>query len=99
MKSGFVYLMANKPYGTIYLGVTVDLIKRVYEHKNHVIPNSFTSKYGVTNLVYFECFEDIESAIAREKQIKNWKRDWKIALIEKYNPHWEDLYQNISQNA
>ena len=91
--------MVNKPYGTIYLGVTADLIKRVYEHKNHIIPNSFTSKYGVTNLVYFEHFEDIESAIAREKQIKNWKRDWKIVLIEKDNPHWEDLYATISQNA
>jgi putative endonuclease len=99
MKGSFIYLMANQPYGTIYLGVTADLIKRVYEHKNHAIPNSFTSKYKVTNLVYFEKFDDIQSAIAREKQIKNWKRDWKITLIEKDNPHWEDLYSTISQNA
>ena len=95
MMGGYVYLMASKPYGTIYLGVTSDLIKRVYEHKSQSIPYSFTAKHDVINLVYFERYEDIETAIKREKQLKNWKRDWKIALIEKDNPQWCDLYPSI----
>lgn len=98
MKYGYVYLMASKHYGTIYLGVTSDLAKRVYEHKNNSMPSSFTSKHNIKNLVYYEQYEAIETAIAREKQLKNWKRDWKISLIEKNNPHWEDLYAEVAQN-
>ncbi len=90
----YVYLLSSKKYGTIYLGVTNDLVRRTYEHKSKEI-KGFTKKYDVMRLVYFERFETIESAILREKQIKNWKRQWKIDLIEKDNPHWVDLYSDI----
>ena len=90
----FVYLLASKPQGTLYAGVTNDLVRRVYEHQNH-LSDGFTARYGVHRLVWFEITESIEAAIQREKQLKNWKRDWKIVLIEKNNPHWEDLYSKI----
>ena len=86
-----VYIMASKPYGTLYIGVTSDLMKRVWEHKNDLV-EGFTKEYGVHRLVYFEMLEDMESAIQREKQLKKWNRDWKIELIEKDNPEWTDLY-------
>jgi putative endonuclease len=86
----FVYLLASKPYGTLYVGVTSDLAKRVWEHKNQVV-RGFTAKYGVHRLVWFEAHEDFEAARLREKRIKDWKRDWKINLIESENPHWLDL--------
>jgi putative endonuclease len=87
MSSGqyYVYLLANKRNGTLYVGVTSDLIKRVYEHKNN-LGSGFTQKYDVHSLVYFEVADDIHSAIRREKQIKKWNRAWKIELIEKNNP-------------
>lgn len=78
----------------LYIGVTSDLIRRVYEHK-HDLTEGFTNKYHIHNLVYFEIAEDINSAISREKQLKKWNRDWKIALIEKNNPEWRDIYCDI----
>jgi len=87
----YVYLLASKKNGTLYLGVTSNLIKRVYEHKNNLV-SGFTQKYKIQNLVYYETTDDINSAITREKQLKKWKRAWKIELIEKTNPGWGDLY-------
>ncbi len=87
----YVYLLASKRNGTLYVCVTSDLIKRVYEHKDNLV-GGFTKKYNAHNLVYFETTEDINSAIIREKQLKKWKRAWKIELIEKNNPEWRDLY-------
>jgi putative endonuclease len=91
----FVYILASKRNGTLYTGVTNDLLKRVYEHKNNLIPG-FTSKYGVHDLVYYERYKDVHAAIAREKRIKIWKRAWKIELIEKSNPEWRDLYNELT---
>ena len=91
----FVYLLASKPYGTLYVGCTTGLLRRVWEHKNKAI-SGFTARYDVTMLVWFELHESLETAWQREKQIKEWKRDWKIALIERENPHWIDLYPNLS---
>lgn len=93
-KVGYVYILASKERGTLYIGVTSNLVKRVYEHRTHVV-DGFTTKHQVKILVYFEVFEDTKSAIAREKQLKNWQRDWKIQLIEQANPYWQDLYPEI----
>ncbi|MES2192577.1 MAG: GIY-YIG nuclease family protein [Pseudomonadota bacterium] len=90
----FVYLMASVKNGTLYVGVTNDLISRVYEHKNNLV-QGFTSRYAVHNLVWFESTPSVEAAIHKEKQIKNWTRDWKIALIEEKNPGWDDLYDAL----
>lgn len=90
----FVYILASKKYGTLYIGVTEDLVRRIYEHKND-LNEGFTKKYEVHDLVYFEQHRDIEQAILREKQIKKWKRFWKIKLIEENNVNWEDLYEKI----
>lgn len=86
--------MASKRYGTLYIGVTADLVARVYQHKNDLV-DGFTKKYGVHTLVYYQQFEDIEAAILEEKRLKKWKRDWKIRLIEENNPEWRDLYPDI----
>ena len=94
MKNSYIYIVTNKQNGTLYIGVTSNLIKRVYEHKNSFL-DSFTSKYKLDKLVYYEIFNDIENAILREKQLKNWHREWKINLIEKFNPNWDDLYKSI----
>jgi len=91
----YVYLLASKKYGTLYTGVTNDLIKRVYEHKESLV-DGFTKKYKVHQLVYYEIHDDVHEAILREKQIKKWNRDWKINLIEKDNPHWIDLYNELT---
>ena len=93
-KQYYVYIIASQKNGTIYIGVTSDLIQRVYKHKNKLI-KGFTSQHNVSLLVYFESTTDVHSAIAREKQLKNWHRAWKIALIEKSNPYWNDLYTGI----
>ena len=90
----FVYLMASGKNGTLYVGVTSDLVRRVHEHKNGFV-EGFTDRYAIHHLVWFEATPSVEAAIQREKQIKNWKRDWKIALIEKGNPAWLDLYETI----
>jgi putative endonuclease len=89
-----VYLLASRPRGTLYVGVTSNLVQRVWQHKEG-LADGFTRKYEVKTLVWFEATESIEAAIAREKQIKNWKREWKVALIEKENPGWRDLYPDI----
>ncbi len=91
MAKYFVYVLASKKNGTLYIGVTNDLVRRVYEHKEDFV-EGFTKRYRVHMLVYYESCEDIDSAIAREKQLKKWNRAWKIELIEKDNPEWTDLY-------
>jgi putative endonuclease len=93
-KQYYVYILANGQGGTLYIGVTNDLIRRVMEHKTGNA-DGFTKKYGVTQLMYYEVTTDIESAIAREKQLKHWNREWKINLIIKDNPNWNDLYDTI----
>jgi putative endonuclease len=90
----FVYLLASGPYGTLYIGWTTNLARRVREHKNKVV-SGFTTKYGVDRLVWFEKHDDREAALRREKQIKGWRRDWNINLIETQNRHWIDLYDNL----
>ncbi|HHS14507.1 MAG TPA: GIY-YIG nuclease family protein [bacterium] len=95
MKQYFVYILASQRNGTLYIGVTNDLIKRVYQHKNNII-KGFTDKYKVHHLVYYETTGDIESAIQREKQLKKWNRKWKLELIEKMNPEWNDLTDSIA---
>jgi putative endonuclease len=87
----FVYMLASKPHGTLYVGVTNDVMRRAHEHKEGLVPG-FTKKYGVKSLVWFESYGDIYEAIAQEKRIKRWRRDWKKNLIERDNPHWTDLY-------
>ncbi|HCP08706.1 MAG TPA: hypothetical protein DIT25_02835 [Candidatus Moranbacteria bacterium] len=90
MKQYCVYILTNKINTVLYIGVTGNLPKRMYEHKNKLV-DGFTKKYNADKLVFFEQTEDVVSAIAREKQLKNWKRDWKIELINKNNPTWRDL--------
>jgi putative endonuclease len=94
MKLPCVYLMANKRNGTLYVGVTSDLIQRVWQHKNDIL-DGFTKRYGVHNLVWYETSNSMETTIAREKAIKEWKRAWKIRLIEEKNPDWRDLYGDL----
>ena len=91
----YVYILSNSNRNVIYTGVTNDLIRRVYEHKNHLDKGSFTSRYNVENLVFYEVTTDIDSAIAREKQIKGWNRKRKEKLIEARNPNWNDLYEQM----
>lgn len=91
----YVYILASRKYGTLYIGVTSDLVRRVHEHKTKVVPG-FTRRYGVDKLVLFEIFDDPANAIAREKELKKWRRDWKTRLIDEQNPNWDDLYNGIS---
>jgi len=90
----YVYILARRRNGTLYVGVTSDLVKRVYEHKSDLV-DGFTKKYGVHNLVYYETVDSIDSAIAREKQLKKWNRAWKVRLVEKVNPVRRDLYPDL----
>lgn len=94
-KKGYTYILASKKKGTLYIGVTNDLVKRIYQHKEG-LSESFTKEYDVKTLVHFEIFEDIENAISREKQLKQWRREWKIGLIEENNPTWRNLYSDIN---
>ncbi len=94
MKNFYVYILCNKRNGTLYIGVTSELIKRIYEHKNNLV-DGFTKKYNVHRLVLYEMHTTSETAINREKQIKKWKRKWKLELIEKNNSEWNDLYENF----
>ena len=94
-KPGYVYILASKRNGTLYVGVTSDLVRRIWEHKTDAVPG-FSRKYQLHTLVYFEMFDGIEDAIVREKRIKEWKRAWKIRLIEDRNPDWRDLYKDIA---
>ena len=95
MKENFyVYILSSKRRGTLYIGVTSDLSKRVYEHKNGLV-EGFTKRYEVHRLVYYEVAKDAEAALTRERQIKKWNRAWKLRLIEEHNSEWEDLYANL----
>jgi putative endonuclease len=94
MKAGFVYIMASRKNGTIYIGVTSDLAGRIYQHREGLI-DGFTKRYGCKSLVWFETFEDLQEARRRELQMKEWKRAWKIRLIEEQNLDWEDLYPGL----
>lgn len=91
----YVYLLASKKHGTLYVGMTNDIVRRGYEHRSKVV-QGFTKRYSVSQLVWFEIYEDAISAIAREKELKKWRRAWKIRLIEESNPDWLDLYPGIS---
>jgi putative endonuclease len=94
-KQFYVYIMASQPNGTLYTGMSSNLGQRVWHHKNNMV-DGFTGKYNVKHLVYFEVHDSAESAITRERQIKKWRRKWKLRLIEAQNPQWEDLYSKIS---
>jgi putative endonuclease len=94
-KSFCVYMLASARNGTLYVGVTSNLVQRVWQHKQGVVAG-FTARYGVKNLVWYEQHDDAEAAITREKQVKKWNRSWKIRLIEASNPYWNDLYQDIA---
>jgi putative endonuclease len=94
MAQYYVYILASGRHGTLYVGMTGDLIRRVYEHREKLTPG-FTNRYGVTRLVHFEVFDDPASAIAREKQIKGWRRDYKTNVIERDNPDGHDLYETL----
>lgn len=94
MKKPAVYILASMRNGTLYIGVTSDLIQRVWQHKNNLI-EGFTKKYAVHNLVYFELYDNMIDAISREKQLKKWQRKWKLRLIEATNPEWKDLYMDL----
>lgn len=91
----YIYILANRKHGALYIGITSDILRRVHEHKLKLVPG-FTAKYGIDKLVYFEMFDDPASAIAREKQLKKWRRDWKLQLIESKNPGWVDLSQTLT---
>jgi len=93
-KRGYVYIMASGRNGTLYLGVTSDLVKRVHEHRTGVLPG-FTSRYGCKNLVWFEMHDRVDDAIRREKQMKEWRRAWKLRAIEATNPDWNDLFPSL----
>ena len=93
-KLSYVYILASGIYGTLYIGVTSNLIRRVWEHREGLV-DGFTKEYGVKNLVWYEQHADIYAAITREKQIKEWRRDWKVNLIQKTNPSWRDLFSDI----
>ncbi len=94
-KSSYVYILASQRNGTLYIGVTSDLAKRVWEHKNK-ITEGFANKYDVHRLVWYEVHDDINEAIRRETQIKKWERKWKLRIIEEMNPAWEDLYDRLA---
>jgi putative endonuclease len=94
MKQYYIYILTNQYNTVFYVGVTNNLIRRVYEHKNKLV-KGFTSKYNLNKLVYYEVFSDVRDAIYREKQIKSWNRKKKIEMIEKFNPEWKDLYEEI----
>ena len=91
----YVYILASKERGTLYVGVTNDLLRRIYEHKEG-LADGFTKRHGAKHLVYFETHESIEAAILQEKRLKRWRRNWKIELIERDNPHWVDLYKTLT---
>ena len=94
MKKGYVYILTNKPNGTLYIGVTSNLRKRIWEHKNKVV-GGFSEKYGLTTLIWYEIYDDIREAIQKEKQMKKWERSWKLKRIHQMNPEWEDLYDKL----
>jgi putative endonuclease len=92
----YAYLLASRKDGALYIGVTNNLIRRTFEHRSEII-KEFTSRYNITRLVWFEIYDDPISAISREKELKKWRRSWKVALIEQENPRWNDLYESITR--
>jgi putative endonuclease len=94
MRGGWIYILTNRPNGTLYIGVTSNLIQRVWQHREGVVPG-FTKRYGLKRLVYFEAYDDISVAIQREKNVKHWSRTWKVRLILASNPEWRDLYETL----
>jgi len=98
MREYYIYILASKRNGTLYTGFTNDLLRRVSEHKSDVV-KGFTKKYGVHRLVYFEQYDDYDAVLQREKQIKEWKRKWKVELIERTNPKWKDLFDELVVNG
>ena len=96
MTGYFVYIVANKPRGTLYVGVTNDLVRRIYEHREGLVPG-FTKRYGLKQLVYFERYDDPQTAIQREKNIRHWSRAWKLDLVASADPQWRDLYSDITR--
>ena len=96
MKQYFVYIMASRKHGTLYIGMTGNLPRRAHEHKEG-LANGFTKDYGINRLVYYEVYDDPENAIRREKRLKEWQRSWKVALIERSNPEWNDLYDELNR--
>lgn len=92
--SGYLYILSNRKNGTLYIGATADIEKKIWEHQQKVV-SGFSDKYNLTNLVYYETFDNVLLARARERTLKKWNRSWKIALIEKMNPGWRDLYRDI----
>ena len=95
-KNPAIYILASQRNGTLYIGVTSNLVQRIWEHKNNQM-EGFTKKYHVHMLVYYEYHDDMETAIRREKQMKKWNRDWKLRLIEEHNPDWNDLYEEVRE--
>jgi putative endonuclease len=93
--SYYVYILASRIGGTLYIGVTNDLVRRMFEHESDAV-DGFTKRHGVKRLIYFEQYDDIENAIRREKRLKQWNRAWKVRLIESVNPNWDDLYPAIA---
>ena len=91
----FVYLVTNRPRGVFYVGITSDLVKRVWQHRTHQLKRSFTDRYNLERLVWVEQYRDVRIAIRREKLIKRWRREWKIELVEKSNPDWRDLWEEL----
>jgi putative endonuclease len=94
IKQPTVYILTNRPHGTLYIGVTSDLPQRIFQHKQHLV-DGFSKRYGLDKLVYYELHEEMAEAIRREKRLKEWKRVWKIELIERMNPEWKDLYDDL----
>ncbi len=94
MAGGWIYIVTDKPYGTLYIGVTSGISRRAWEHRNDVV-EGFTKRYDLKRLVYIEAHEDIRTAIEREKRLKRWRRAWKIDLIQSVNPTWTDLYDTL----
>jgi putative endonuclease len=94
-KRSYVYILANRPYGTLYVGSTTDLLKRIWQHREGIF-EGFTKQYRVIQLVWYETHTDIMEAARREKLIKRWNRDWKVNLVQKMNPGWRDLYADIA---
>lgn len=95
MKQFWVYILASKKYGTLYTGVTNNIVRRTWEHREGLL-DGFSKRYGVKQLVYYEAFDDITEAVHREKCIKKWRRDWKFELVEAMNPDWRDLYETLN---
>lgn len=97
MKEFYVYILASKRNGTLYVGSTSNIIQRIWEHKNNVIPESFTARYNIHTLVYYEIHQSIDEMVRRERRFKNWPRKWKLNIIEKLNPTWRDLYFDVCE--